>query len=522
MGLPINIEDLLTGETVEWERIEFKEGWNPLEVTHSICAYANDINNWGGGYIILGIRQENGRPILPPKGLTSLEIENIQHELMDWCHRLHPNYFPIAEPIKYQGKMILVLWAYGGPVRPYKAPDGYKDHPGGHSYYVRRFSSTTKADDQEERDLLNMSANIPYDDQTQQRSDTSDLKLPIIQEYLKNVDSSLYAESESMPFISLCRRMNIIDGPDEYVKPKNIGLLMFSDDPTRYFSCAQIDIVEFENEAGDVFTEKIFKGPIHHQLQNALIYIKNRIILEKIIKIPGVAESRRFFNYPYTAIEEALVNTVYHRSYQDDSPIEVRIYPNKIEMLSYPGPLPPLNKEKLKSGDLTPRKYRNRRIGDFLKELHLTEGRGTGIPTIRLAMAKNGSPEAIFETDDNLSYFRAILPIHPESTISSYPTKVQASVQGGVQARLAAKRIQDYSIVEVFVLDYCLRPKKRREILGELGVANRQENYTRYIKPLIEKGWITLTIPDKITHENQQYRTSADGSKTLSRLKGIT
>ncbi|WP_185096056.1 hypothetical protein [Kaistella palustris] len=29
MALPINIENLLTGETVEWDRIEFKKGWNP-------------------------------------------------------------------------------------------------------------------------------------------------------------------------------------------------------------------------------------------------------------------------------------------------------------------------------------------------------------------------------------------------------------------------------------------------------------------------------------------------------------
>jgi hypothetical protein len=29
MKLPINIHDILTGRTVEWERLEFKAGWNP-------------------------------------------------------------------------------------------------------------------------------------------------------------------------------------------------------------------------------------------------------------------------------------------------------------------------------------------------------------------------------------------------------------------------------------------------------------------------------------------------------------
>ena len=35
MPLPINIHDLLTGQVVEWDRLEFKEGWNPLEAVQA-------------------------------------------------------------------------------------------------------------------------------------------------------------------------------------------------------------------------------------------------------------------------------------------------------------------------------------------------------------------------------------------------------------------------------------------------------------------------------------------------------
>lgn len=55
MALPINIDELLKGKTVEWERLDFKRGWNPEDVIHSTCAFANDIHNWGGGYIIVGV-----------------------------------------------------------------------------------------------------------------------------------------------------------------------------------------------------------------------------------------------------------------------------------------------------------------------------------------------------------------------------------------------------------------------------------------------------------------------------------
>ncbi|MBI4980000.1 hypothetical protein HZC30_00415 [Candidatus Woesearchaeota archaeon] len=45
------------------------------------------------------------------------------------------------------------------------------------------------------------------------------------------------------------------------------------------------------------------------------------------------------------------------------------------------------------------------RIGDFLKELKLTEGKNTGFRKIRNAMEVNGSPAPIFITDDERVQF---------------------------------------------------------------------------------------------------------------------
>ena len=44
MALPINIEDLLRKQKIEGSRIEFKAGWNPDSIYHSICAFANDFD----------------------------------------------------------------------------------------------------------------------------------------------------------------------------------------------------------------------------------------------------------------------------------------------------------------------------------------------------------------------------------------------------------------------------------------------------------------------------------------------
>lgn len=49
MALAISIEDLLKKQRIKYDRIEFKKGWNPASIYHSVCAFANDFNDLGGG-----------------------------------------------------------------------------------------------------------------------------------------------------------------------------------------------------------------------------------------------------------------------------------------------------------------------------------------------------------------------------------------------------------------------------------------------------------------------------------------
>ena len=62
MAIPTNIRTLLSGNVVEWARIEFKKTWDPEASLKTITAFANDLDNWGGGYIVIGVEEENGIP----------------------------------------------------------------------------------------------------------------------------------------------------------------------------------------------------------------------------------------------------------------------------------------------------------------------------------------------------------------------------------------------------------------------------------------------------------------------------
>uniref|UniRef100_UPI003562E849 AlbA family DNA-binding domain-containing protein n=1 Tax=Rhodohalobacter sp. TaxID=1974210 RepID=UPI003562E849 len=333
MALHINIEKLIKGEVVETGRIEYKAGWNPEDVVHSMCAFANDINNLGGGYIVIGIGEKDGVPQLPPIGLQKNQLDAIQKRLVELSNLIQPTYFGVSDIAEIQGKNIFVLYCPGGDHRPYDAPVSLSKKNSGRAHWVRRYNSTVRANPNELQILHELAARVPFDDRINHRATLRDLSLALIKEFLQTVQSPLFEQSDSIPFEELCQQMQIIKKLDETLKPINAGLLLFNERPEEFFPSTQIDVVIYRDEVGDSFSEKIFKGPIHKQLRNALDYIQTNVIHEEVRKVTGQAEANRFYNYPYAAIEEVLANAVYHKSYERRSPIEVNIRLDQIEVL---------------------------------------------------------------------------------------------------------------------------------------------------------------------------------------------
>ncbi|MCK9457658.1 MAG: hypothetical protein M0R31_10245 [Candidatus Riflebacteria bacterium] len=115
-------------------------------------------------------------------------------------------------------------------------------------------------------------------------------------------------------------------------------------------------------------------------------FSKSNLVKEKIIKQADKAESIRLFNYLCQAIEEIMVNCLYHRYYQLSESVEIRIYPDSIIFINQGGPDRSIRLDTCSQGKVYSRRYRNRRLGEFLKRLKLTEGRATGIFTLLKAL----------------------------------------------------------------------------------------------------------------------------------------
>lgn len=440
MALPTNITTLLTGGVVEWARIEFKTTWDPEASLKTICAFANDIENWGGGYLVIGVSQADDGTPREIVGVPPQQVDTYLKDMLNACKRIQPSYMPITEIAEHEGKKLIVIWAPGGSTRPYSSPK----HMGKKTErvrWIRTMASTIKPSHEQECELYNLANNVPFDDRVNHVAELSDLSLPLIKSYLREVGSSLYQHVDTADFVTICQSMNIAEGPREYVRPKNVGLLFFSMEPEKWFPYAQIDIVELpEGEGGDIIRERTFRGPIHQQLRDALQFLHNGVIEEYVVKTPDKAESDRHFNYPYAALEEALSNAVYHKGYDSREPIEVRILPDRIEILSHPGADRSISIENLKEFRAVSRRYRNRRVGEFLKELRLTEGRNTGFQKILRALHENGSPEPLFETDEERIYFLVTIYARKDTEGSSAMLHSSATLNQSRDSAIEARK----------------------------------------------------------------------------------
>ena len=84
---------LIRDRRVDSDRIEYVRDWDPDTIAHTVCAFANDIENVDGGYIIIGIREENGI-ILDINDLSSDDISRIEDGVGIISDNMSPGYEP--------------------------------------------------------------------------------------------------------------------------------------------------------------------------------------------------------------------------------------------------------------------------------------------------------------------------------------------------------------------------------------------------------------------------------------------
>ena len=200
--------------------------------------------------------------------------------------------------------------------------------------------------------------------------------------------------------------------------------------------------------------------------------------------------------------------------------------PEQMTITSIPGPDRSIKTADLKRLRLLSKGDRNRRIGEFLKELDLAEARNTGYPVILSAAEKNGSPKPVLETNAHRDFFTFVLPIHKmflradaETVRELNPADTMANPVGdpvGDPVSDPAK-IKWLGLVKVLADG----PRTAAELRGQLAVSHRKFFRDNYINPAIRNGYIVPEEGVSLHNPHLRYFITQKGRDALKRHERV-
>ncbi|MGN1275881.1 MAG: ATP-binding protein [Floccifex sp.] len=140
---------------------------------------------------------------------------------------------------------------------------------------------------------------------------------------------------------------------------------------------------------------KEYYGPIYKQLEDAFLFIKRHLNMQTAVNGLGRTD---IYELPILGIREILANAVCHRSYIDESSIQVSIYDDRLEVLS-PGTL--YGGLDVQSAIHGKSKCRNTALAEAFQYMKIIESWGTGLPKLFQLCREYGLKEPLFEEFGN-------------------------------------------------------------------------------------------------------------------------
>ena len=269
-----------------------------------------------------------------------------------------------------------------------------------------------------------------------------------------------------------------------------MAVMLFSPYPQAY--CPQLCITAVvvpgtelgvEGSNGERFLDNHrIEGTIPEMLDAAIAFVRRNMRTKTIVN-PETGKRGDRTDYPITAIREAILNSLVHRDYSihtEGMPIQILMFDDRIEIHNPGGIYGRIKVDQL--GKVQP-DTRNPVLATALEVLGITENRYSGIPTIRRELKKNDLPDPVFE--DRRGQFSVTF----FNSTDNHPVEV------------------DFDDKTRGLVEFCKTPRTRKEIADYLGLESISYVIKDYVMPLVEKGIIKLSIPDKPRSPKQLYFT---------------
>lgn len=455
------------GQTIE---VKASHGGFP-KIYDTLSSFSNQD---AGGTIIFGVDENNNFDVV---GVYN--PQDLLHKIAEQCKQMEPNIKVTTTECNIDGKTVISAEV---PAREiYDRPVYYK----GAGILKGSYSRIGDSDE-----LMTDYEVYSYEAYKQHKQDDSRL---CTNDSAKYIDTNLLAEyinkvRHNKPNTQALSDEQLLELMGLYKQgtPTLTCVMCFSKYPQAFYPQLCITaIVVPGNKIGDCdelnnrfIDNKKIEGTIPEMLTSALNFVSRNMKTSVIIKDGTRLDTTE---YPITAIREALLNALVHRDYSIHSegmPIRLEMYNDRLEIINAGGLYGAITIDELGRIHAD---TRNKTLIATLETMNQVENRYSGIPTIRKQMQEAGLREPIFINKRGL--FKVVFYNKTNTATSSSETELNN-----------------------LILKYCTTPRSKSEISALLNKTPYYANKV-YIEPLIKKGLLAYTIPEKPQSKYQKVYT---------------
>ncbi len=403
------IEMLNTQDECTW--IEAKKGSSiDNSIMETVCSFSNE-PGLGGGVLLLGV-SEDKQSLFPSYSVFGIDNpDKLQKDLATQCADLFN--IPVRPQIQTEsvnGKNVLRVTI--NELAAEQKPLYFKKRglPRG---AFRRIGSTDQSCTEDDLRVFYNAPQTFYDATILNDTDWNDVDETAVDLYRKlrekvkpDAEELLYDDQELLLSLNCITR-----GSDP--KLTLCGLLLFGTKAAQR-RCMPMMRVDYIRVPGTQWVQDPDNRFHTIDMRGSLLQLSYRAIDAVNADLPrgfvledNQVQAQNVPGLPYKVLREAVVNALMHRSYRENSPIQIIRYDNRIEIINPGFSLKP--EEMLgEPGSET----RNQFIAAVFHETDLAETKGTGIRTMRKLMQRSHLAPPTFESNREANRFVTRLLLH--------------------------------------------------------------------------------------------------------------
>lgn len=465
----------------------------PKHLYDTLSSFSNQDE---GGVLIFGVDEKNSY-----KEVGVYDPQDIQKKINEQCLQMEPVVRPLLTVAEKDGKFFVSAEIPGVDIT--ERPVFYQGRGRVKGSYTRIGDSDEPMTEYEVYSYEAYRKKYQDDIRGVARANFASLKQELLAEYVallkKNKPHfSAMSDNEIYELMSIKRNNEITLS----------AVMNFSPYPQAYFPqlCIIATVipgieagVAGEMEERFLDNQRI-EGNVSEMLDGAMQFVSRNMRTKTIIH-PDTGKREDRTDYPVPAIREAVLNALVHRDYSihtEGMPIQLIMYEDRIEIRNPGGIYGRIKIDQL--GKIQP-DTRNPVLASELEVLKITENRYSGIPTIRRTMQEYHLPQPEF-IDERGSFivklykFGSVLPdMEWMSAKADKEYKHESTGTGEAPENIDVKNL----------ILFCKTPRTRKEICDYLELNSVTYAIQAYVMPLVESGFLKMSIPDKPKSPRQLY-----------------